>query len=80
MGYAAYVVKKGALLGLSCDYEDIGRQAGELSVEILKGEKPSNLPITVPKKILLSINIRAAKRIGITVPPRVVKEAYEVFK
>ena len=80
LGYAAYVVKKGALLGLSCDYEDIGRQAGELSLEILRGEKPSNLPITVPRRTLLSVNIKAAKRVEIEVPPHVLKEAYEVFK
>ncbi|MCK4533458.1 ABC transporter substrate-binding protein [bacterium] len=79
MGYAAHVVRKGALLALSCDYEDIGCQGGELFCKVIKGEKTNNLAVTVPRKAFLSVNLRVAKQVGIEIPARVLKEAYKVF-
>lgn len=79
MGYAAHLVQKGALLALSCDYEDIGRQGGELSWKIINGENPGTLPVTFPRKALLSVNVRVAKHVGIEIPVQILKEAYKVF-
>ena len=79
MGYAAHIVRKGALLALSCDYEDIGRQGGELFWEVINGKNPDSLPVTVPRKTFLSVNVRVAKQVGIEIPAQVLKEAYKIF-
>jgi len=80
MGLSRSFVKAGALLALSYNYEDIGRQSGELAVRILAGEKPSQIPITVPQKVSLFLNLRLAGRIGIKIPNDIIDKADEVFK
>ena len=79
MGYARHLVKNGALFALDCDYEDIGRQSGELSCEILKGKNASSLPVTFPRKTLLSINIRVSELLGINISDKILKKAHTVF-
>jgi len=73
-------VKPGALLALSCDNADIGRQAGQLTVKILNGAQPTDLPVTVPEKVRLSINLKTGKRIKLKIPSQIVDKADEVFK
>ena len=80
MGISSHFVKSGALLALSCDNADIGRQSGQLTVKILNGAQPTDLPVTVPKKIRLAINLKTAKRIGLKIPSQIVDKANEVFK
>lgn len=80
MGLSSGFVNIGALLALSCNYEDIGRQSGELAVRILAGEKPSTIPITVPRKTFLSLNLRVARQIGLNIPSHIVDKAHEVFR
>ncbi len=73
-------MKAGALFALSCDNADIGRQSGQLTVKILNGTQPTDLPVTVPTKIRLAINLKTAKRIGLKIPSQIVVQANEVFK
>ena len=79
MGYAIHMVKKGTLMGLSCDYEDIGRQGGELFWEVINGKKPATLPVTFPRKVFLSVNVRVAEGMEIDIPTQVLEEAYKIF-
>ena len=77
---AGYVVKMGALISLECEYEDIGRQSGELACKILEGEKLINLPVTVPRKKLLTINLKVANALGLKIPFPILKKAHKIFE
>lgn len=62
------------------DFEDIFRRAGHYVARILKGEKPAQMPIEEPKQFRLVVNVAAAKRLGLTVPPAVLLRADEVIQ
>lgn len=80
MGLSSSFVKAGALMTLSCDYNDIGRQTAEIANRILKGEDPKNIPIAVPRKTQLWINLRIADQIGLRIPDYVIKSADNIIK
>ena len=80
MGISPSYVKAGALMALSCDYKDVGRQAGEVASRVIAGEQPNNIPVTVPRKVYLSLNSIVAEQIGIKIPSDVTARAREVFK
>lgn len=80
IGLSPSYVKAGALLALSWDYEDIGKQSGEIAVKVLTGENPIDLPITRPRRVSLFINYRTAEQIGIKIPPDVLKKAKEIIR
>jgi putative ABC transport system substrate-binding protein len=75
MGLSSEFVKAGALIALSVDYKDIGFQCGEQAVQVLRGSAPSSLPITVPRKVTLHINLNFARALGLPVPPQVLEKA-----
>ncbi len=79
IGISPAFAKAGALFALSCDYEDIGYQTGEIALTILNGESPANIPITEPRKTDLYVNLAVAKRLGIEIPDKVLKKAKQVF-
>jgi putative ABC transport system substrate-binding protein len=62
------------------DFEDIFRRAGHYVARILKGEKPAEMAIEEPKQFKLIVNLRAAKRLGITVPQSVLVRADEIIQ
>jgi putative ABC transport system substrate-binding protein len=80
MGFSTSFVKAGALFTLACDHKDVGRQAGELALRVLSGEKPSQVPITIPRMIYLCLNLRTAEQIDLMIPEKIVSVAKEVFK
>jgi putative tryptophan/tyrosine transport system substrate-binding protein len=73
-------VEDGGLMSYATDITDLDRRAATYVDKILKGAKPAELPVEQPKKFEFIVNLKAAKQIGLTIPPNVLVRADRVIK
>ena len=73
-------VDDGGLMSYGVDYVDLFRRAAVYVDKILKGATPADLPVQQATKVEFTINLKAAKQIGLTIPPRVLERANQVTK
>ncbi len=79
-GLSSGYVRNGALFALEADAKSLGEQTAQLALDRLLGKIKGDIVIQHPKKLLLSINLKTAKRLGIEVPESVLKDAQVIIQ
>jgi putative ABC transport system substrate-binding protein len=77
---SAEAARTGALLSYGPDFVDQYRNAALFVDSILKGAKPADLPVRLPTKFRLSVNLSTARMLGVTIPPSVLLRADDTFE
>jgi ABC-type uncharacterized transport system substrate-binding protein len=70
----------GGLVAYSAHYDSLYRDTASLVDKVLKGRSPGELPVQLPSKFWLAINLKTAKAIGVTVPGVMLTRADEVIE
>jgi putative tryptophan/tyrosine transport system substrate-binding protein len=78
--YTRFFVAGGGLISYGADQLDQHRRAAGYVDRILKGEKPADLPVQAPTKYQIVLNLKAAKALGLEVPPSILARADEVIE
>jgi putative ABC transport system substrate-binding protein len=73
----SFFVRDGGLLSYGPDVVDISRRAATYVDRILRGEKPGDLPVQLPTKYEMAVNLKTAKALGLVVPPSIMLRADE---
>ena len=75
-----YFTAVGGLISYGIDTSDVFRRTAGYLDRVLKGESPGNLPVQAPSKFELTINLKTAKALGLTVPLTLQATADEVIE
>ena len=73
-------MEAGGLMSYGVNFPDLYRRAATYVDKILRGTKPAELPVEQPMKFEFIINLKAAKQIGLTIPPNVLVRADKIIR
>ncbi|MEZ5842053.1 MAG: ABC transporter substrate binding protein, partial [Hyphomicrobiales bacterium] len=73
-------VARGAMASIGFNYYDVGKQAAEMVVRVLKGEKPAEMAVEFANGTDLVVNKKAAAAMGVTLPEAVIARASKVVE
>ena len=76
----SYAARDGGLLSYDIDRVDLWRRAASYVDRILRGAKPAELPVQLPTKFEMVVNLKTAKALGLTVPHSILLRADEVIE
>jgi putative ABC transport system substrate-binding protein len=77
--FNAVYARDGGLLSYGADYPDLFRRSASYVDRILRGAKPADLPVQLPIKFEMALNVKTAKALGLTVPPSILVRADQVI-
>jgi putative ABC transport system substrate-binding protein len=80
VAYQSAFAREGGLLSYGPDDVDTYRRAASYVDRILRGAKPAELPVQLPTKFQMIVNLKTAKALGLTVPPSIMLRADEVIE
>jgi putative tryptophan/tyrosine transport system substrate-binding protein len=78
--YDSFFVREGGLLSYGPDFIDVFRRAASYVDRILHGARPEDLPVQLPLKYEMAVNLKTAKTIGVTIPETLLARADEVIE
>jgi putative ABC transport system substrate-binding protein len=73
-------VQDGGLMSYCADWRETSRRAAALADKILKGARPADLPVEEPTRFSLTVNMKTATALGLTIPPSLLMRADEVIE
>jgi len=79
VGLSGSWVQSGALYGPDWDYAELGRETGELALEVLDGSPPETRPPRPPQNVYYAVNGKTARRMKLALPPEVLRKATHVW-
>jgi len=74
------LIRDGGLLSYGPDFADLFRRAASYVDRILRGAKPAELPVQLPTKFEMAVNVKTAKALGLAVPQSILLRADEVIE
>ncbi|MFH1414982.1 MAG: ABC transporter substrate-binding protein [Elusimicrobiota bacterium] len=79
IGFSKSFAKAGALIGIYCEYGDIGKQTAALVMKVVEGKSASEIPVEHPEYIRIALNLNVAKILGLKIPEKFREKADELF-
>jgi putative ABC transport system substrate-binding protein len=77
---SSFFLEQGGLASYGSNSFKTGRQAARLVDKIIKGVKPAEIPVEVNSKIEFAINLKTAKKLGLTIPPEMLYQADRLIR
>jgi len=73
-------VTRGAVAAVGFNYNDLGRQTGEMVIEVLKGKNPGDMPVRIAEGTDIYVNLKTARMMGVEIPESLLARATKVIK